>query len=150
MNTSQKAINAIKRFEGLSLSAYLCPAGVWTIGYGHTRGVKRGQVIDRPTADKLLVEDLISVERDVLRQTNGVPLTQGQFDALVSFVFNLGASALATSTLLRYIRQRRSAPDIAAQFGRWVYGRDKAGKPIKLNGLINRRAWEAARWQETN
>lgn len=144
MKTSPKALNYIRGLESLRLTAYLCPAGVPTIGYGHTRGVQLGQTIDRATAERYLAQDIASTEREVLRLTRGVTLTQGQFDALVSFVFNVGVGNFTSSTLRRYILSGRSNTEIAAQFGRWVYSGKK-----KLNGLVTRRAWEAARWQET-
>ena len=103
MKTSRDALNAIKEFEGLRLQAYKCPAGVWTIGYGHTDGVTDGMEITERQATALLKADLIPVEKAV--NELGVCKTQGQFDALVDFAFNLGIEALKGSTLLKCIRR---------------------------------------------
>ncbi len=137
MHTSQKGLDLIKSFEGLRLSAYKCPADVWTIGYGTTAGVKPGQTITKERAEDLLRADVKRFEDQVLRLVK-VPLTQGQFDALVSFTYNLGAANLGNSTLLRLL----NAGDYkaaAAQFDRWT----KAGGK-ELPGLVKRRAAERA------
>lgn len=140
MRTSQQGLDLIKSFEGLRLSAYKCPADVWTIGYGTTAGVKPGQVITPKRAEELLRDDVTKVEEQVLR-TIKVPLKQGQFDALVSFTYNLGAGNLANSTLARLL----NAGDYlgaAAQFDRW----NKAGGKV-LKGLVARRAAERAMFE---
>lgn len=140
MRTSQQGLDLIKSFEGLRLSAYKCPADVWTIGYGTTAGVKPGQRITEQQAEELLRKDAAQVEAQVLR-TIKVPLTQGQFDALVSFTYNLGAGNLADSTLVRLL----NAGDYmgaAAQFDRW----NKAGGKV-LKGLVTRRAAERAMFE---
>lgn len=137
MNTSQKGLDLIKSFEGLRLSAYKCPAGVWTIGYGTTAGVKEGQVITKERADELLRDDVKRFEDQVLRLVK-VPLTQGQLDALVSFTYNLGAANLGNSTLLRLLNAG-DYKGAAAQFDRWT----KAGGK-ELPGLVKRRAAERA------
>lgn len=141
MEASKILIEKVKEFEGLRLTAYKDSAGVWTIGHGHTRGVKAGQTITEKQADSLLRGDLLTAENYV----NGLKLnlTQGQFDALTDFVFNLGAANLASSTLLAKIRAKAPTDEIQAQFRRWVY----AGK-TKLAGLVKRREWEAQRWAE--
>ena len=118
MKTSQKGIDLIKQFEGCRLSAYKCPAGVWTIGYGHTYGVKAGQKISQKQAEEFLKDDLKSFEAAVNNYVK-VPLTQNQFDALVSFSFNVGSEALRTSTLLRLLNQGKYE-EAAEQFDRWV------------------------------
>jgi len=131
----------IKHYEGLRLIAYLCPAGVWTIGYGHTETAYEGQRIDVAQASDLLSSDLIKYEQAVNRLVK-VPLTQKQFDALVSFTFNLGAGSLQRSSLLYKLNQRdyRGA---AKEFTRWVYARDgKTNKMRKLAGLVRRRKAE--------
>ena len=144
MRTSQDGLSLIKKYEGLRLKAYLCPAGVWTIGYGHTRGVTKGMTITEEIADKLLVEDVADAERAI----NGlnVPLRQGQFDALVSFIFNLGVGNFNASTLKKLIlAQAKSDAAIAKEFKKW----DKAtvgGRKVSLPGLTKRRAEEAATW----
>ena len=88
MRTSRKGIEFIKAHEGLRLDAYLCPAGVPTIGYGHTHGVKMGDRITEEQAEKFLIDDLIVAETEVNRY--GLNINQNQFDALVSFVYNVG------------------------------------------------------------
>lgn len=140
MQTSQRGIDLIKRFEGLRLSAYKCPAGVWTIGYGTTAGVKEGQVITKERADELLRDDVKRFEDQVLRLVK-VPLTQGQLDALVSFTYNLGAANLGNSTLLRLLNAG-DYKGAAAQFDRW----NKAGGKV-LKGLVTRRAAERAMFE---
>lgn len=92
MVTSTKGLNLIKRFEGLYLKAYKCPADVWTIGYGHTKNVKEGMKITSATAESMLKSDLAECERDV--EKTKLKLNQNQFDALVSFTFNCGAGNL--------------------------------------------------------
>lgn len=137
MHISQKGLDLIKSFEGLRLSAYKCPAGVWTIGYGTTAGVKPGQSITKERAEELLRDDVKRFEDQVLRLVK-VPLTQGQFDALVSFTYNLGAANLGNSTLLRLLNAG-DYKGAAAQFDRWT----KAGGK-ELPGLVKRRAAERA------
>lgn len=134
----------VKKFEGFSSKAYTCPAGALTIGYGHTDGVKAGQHITAAEADALLRQDMARVESQVtaLAQSNRVTLTQGRFDALCSFVFNLGIGSLKGSTLWRKAKANVNDPTIAAEFGRWVYA---AGK--RLKGLENRRQVEADFWR---
>ena len=141
MKASDILIEKVKEFEGLRLTSYKDSAGVWTIGYGHTRGVKAGQSITEKQADSLLRGDLLTAENYV----NGLKLnlTQGQFDALVDFCYNLGAGNLAGSTLLAKIRAKAPTEEIQAQFKRWVYAKGK-----KLKGLVRRREWEASRWAE--
>lgn len=142
MSVSQKGIDFIRSHEGLELEAYPDPAtgGVpWTIGYGHTKGVKKGQKIDKATAERFLAEDIRDAELGVTRNVN-VPLTQDQFDALTSFVFNLGEGAFQGSTLLRKLNQR-DYDGAAAEFNKWVMGGPK-GKKRKIPGLVTRRAAE--------
>ena len=139
MKASEDCINAIKGFETLELKAYKCPAGVLTIGYGHTRGVNKGQVITEIQADVLLKGDLLAVEKSI--NDLGLTLTQGQFDALVDFCFNLGRTKLLNSTLYVKILDNASDDEIATQFRRWVYGGGK-----KLDGLVKRREWEVKQW----
>lgn len=137
MQISKAGLDLIKQFEGLYLKAYRCPAGVPTIGYGHTAGVAMGQTITQQQADDYLRRDVRQFERAVARLVT-VPLTQGQFDALVSFAFNLGEGALAQSTLLRLLNAGDHA-GAADQFDRW----NKAGGRV-LPGLVRRRAAERA------
>lgn len=137
MRTSQNGIDLIKRFEGFSPVAYLCPAGVWTIGYGHTAGVHEGDSIDGDTAEDYLREDLTSAEGAVEKYVK-VPLKQWQFDALVSFTFNLGAGNLYSSTLLKKVNRNPDDQSIRQEFEKWVY----AGGRM-LQGLVDRRKAEA-------
>lgn len=142
MRASETLIQKIKEFEGLRLESYRCPAGVWTIGIGHTKGVKKGQQITEAQALTLLRGDLLPFEQYVERL--GVCRTQGEFDSLVDFAFNLGTGKLASSTLLRKIRACASEDVIRKEFSRWVYSNG-----VKLNGLVKRREWEADRFFET-
>lgn len=135
MKISQRGIDLIKRFEGLRLKAYLCPANVWTIGYGSTGPhFRQGGFITEAKAEALLRQDLARFEREV--EAMAGPSTQAQYDALVSFAFNVGAQALKSSTLLKRHRAGLHGP-AADQFLRW----NKAGK-IVLPGLTRRRAAE--------
>ena len=136
MKSSELLINKIIEFEGCKLTAYKCPAGVWTIGVGHTKGVKQGQTITEAQAMTLLKGDLLPCENYV--NNLGVCKTQGQFDALVDFTFNLGTAALGRSTLLKYIRQGKAEQYIRGEFAKWVKSGGKT-----LAGLVKRRAWEA-------
>lgn len=139
MEASEMLVEKLKEMEGLRLEAYLDPAGVPTIGYGHTRGVRMGDRISRYWAEDLLRRDLRVAEDGV--NALGVAKTQGQFDALVSFVFNLGIERLEQSTLLRRIRDGDSRKAITAEWMRWVYADGK-----RLKGLEKRRAWEVERF----
>ena len=139
MKSSELLINKIIEFEGCKLTAYKCPAGVWTIGVGHTKGVKQGQAITEAQAMTLLKGDLLPCENYV--NNLGVCKTQGQFDALVDFTFNLGTAALGRSTLLKYIRQGKAEQYIRGEFAKWVKSGGKT-----LAGLVKRRAWEADRY----
>ena len=142
MQTSEKGIALIKQFEGCKLTAYQDSVGVWTIGYGWTQPVdgkpiRAGMTIKQETAERLLKTGLVSYESDVSRLVK-VGLTQGQFDALVSFTYNLGARSLSTSTLLRKLNAGDYA-GAADEFLRW----NKAGGKV-LNGLTLRREAERA------
>lgn len=136
MKISQRGIDLIKQAEGLRLEAYQDSVRVWTIGYGHTREVRVGQVITEKEAEGLLREDLDEFERGVLYATSPVKLTQGQFDALVSFSFNLGLGSLNSSTLLKKLKAG-DASGASFEFQRWVYADAK-----KLPGLVKRREAE--------
>lgn len=135
MKTSERGLALIRQFEGLRLAAYKCPADVPTIGYGTTKGVKMGMTIDKAEAERLLRDDVARFEQYVDKLVT-VPLTQGQFDALVSFCYNLGPANLEQSTLLKYLNTGLYA-DAASQFMRW----NKAGGKV-LAGLTARRAAE--------
>lgn len=136
MKTSNKGIELIKHFEGFKREPYLCPAGVWTIGYGTTQGITaKTKPITAQDATKLLQRDLEHFEKAVLRRVK-VPLNQNQFDALVSFVYNLGESALLRSTLLRKLNAGEY--QLEAEFLRWVRANGKI-----LAGLARRRQAES-------
>jgi len=136
----QDAIDLVKHFEGLYLTAYLCPAGVPTIGYGHTAGVQMGQTISAEQADQFLQQDLTGAAASVDRLVK-VAVNPQQRGALASFVFNLGAGSLQGSTLLRLLNQG-DYEGAAGQFGRWVYATVN-GVKTQLPGLVKRRAAEA-------
>lgn len=136
MKTSQKGIDFIKRHEALRLNAYLDAVGVWTIGYGHTKTAKKGMTITEAEAEKLLVDDLKTAENEI--NSHNLPLKQHQFDALASFVFNVGVGAFRTSTLLKRLKADVNHPDIINQLNRWIYGGGKV-----LSGLVKRRRQEA-------
>ena len=139
MKTSQRGINLIKQFEGVRLTAYKCPAGVYTIGYGHTRGVKRGMKITEEEASVFLTADLLNSEKAVERYDSVYHWKQNEFDALVSFTFNCGAANLRS--LLRNGRRNRS--QIAATLPLY---RKAGGKVLK--GMERRRAAEKALFLE--
>jgi lysozyme len=141
MHPSANCIALVKASEGCKLTAYRCPAGVWTVGYGHTRGVTPGQTITQDDAELLLESDLDDAAEQVASMVT-VPLTQGQLDALCDFVFNLGAGRLRDSTLLRLLNQGRHA-EAAGQFKFWVMA---GGHP--LPGLVKRRAAERALFED--
>lgn len=143
MKASRILVEKIKEFEGFRSTAYKCPAGVLTIGYGHTTGVKQGQKMTKEEADRLLLRDLIPYEAFVDKLN--VTSQQHKFDALVDFCYNLGCAALESSTLLKKIRACRPDAEIRAEFERWVYA-TVGGKKTKLPGLVSRRKWEADRF----
>jgi lysozyme len=145
MKTSAAGINLIKEFEGVRLKAYRCPADVWTIGVGHTSAagppvVKAGMEITNAQAMKILANDLVKFE-DGVDSAVKVPLKQNQFDALVSFAFNVGLGALAKSTLLRKLNAGQYDA-VPAELMKWTKA---AGK--ELPGLVRRRRAEAALWR---
>jgi lysozyme len=145
---SQACINLVKHFEGLHkltkdgmVEAYLCPAGKWTIGYGSTKGVKRGMKITKERAEELLIEELAE-HGSYVNQYVKVPLTQARYDALTSFVFNLGPGNFRSSTLLRKINVG-DFEGAALEFSRWNKARVN-GVLQPLAGLTRRRTAEAA------
>lgn len=139
---TEDGLRLIRRFEGFAAVPYLCPAGYLTVGYGHV--VKNPEAFRQPIteveATEILTIDVETAERAVLRLIS-VSLTDGQFDALVSFTFNLGAGALQRSTLRRKAN-REEHEDVPVEFLRWVWAGGR-----KLNGLIRRRQAEAALYQ---
>lgn len=135
MKTSEKGLNLIKQFEGCKLTAYKCPSGVWTIGYGHTKGVARGHRINQKQADNFLKEDIKQFEKVVQKYVR-VSLNQNQFDALVSFCFNVGSGAFQSSTLLKKLNEK-DYEGASTEFLRW----NKANGKV-LAGLTKRRSAE--------
>ena len=143
MKTSDKGVSLIKAHEGKRLSSYLCPGGVWTIGYGHTTAaghptVVPGMRITEREAEDILRRDLSRFE-DRVNKLVKVPLTQGQFDALVSFDFNTGA--LHSSSLLKKLNAGEYGR-VPAQLMRWTKGGGR-----ELPGLVRRRRDEAELWR---
>ena len=132
MNISQEGLCLIKKFEGCELEAYKCAAGVWTIGYGSTKGVKEGDTITQEEADHLLLEEMEEYE-GYINDLVEVDLNQNQFDALVSWVFNLGPANLKASTMLKVLNNKEYE-EVPAQMQRW----NKAGGKV-LEGLVRRR-----------
>ena len=136
MKISENGLSLIKHFEGCELQAYKCPAGVWTIGYGHIKTAHEGKVITQEQADEMLVEEMAEYEGYINRAVK-VELNQNQFDAMVSWVYNLGNGNLGASTLLKVLNMGDYA-GVPAQMLRW----NKAGGKV-LEGLIRRREAEA-------
>lgn len=139
MTPSSHAEALIQQSEGYYSKSYLCPAGKWTIGWGHTRGVKPGDVCSKELALIYLQEDLQEAANAVNRLVK-VPLNQNQFDALCSLVFNIGSEQFEDSTLLRKLN-KKDYLGAAKEFPRWNKGRVK-GKLVVLNGLVTRRKAE--------
>lgn len=144
MNLSGEGLALIKRFEGFSAKPYLCPGGHWTIGYGHVlKSLSQTETslsMTQSEAGSLLLQDVVTAEKAV-RRLLPVPLTQGQFDALVSFTYNLGAGALQRSTLRQKIL-RREHQQAVQEFQKWVFAGGR-----KVPGLVKRRAAEAFLYQ---
>ena len=136
MNISQKGLDLIKKYEGCKLYAYRCPAGVLTIGYGHTKGVKAGQAITQAQAEQFLREDIRPLE--TLLNDMRLNFKQNQFDALISWIFNLGAANFKSSTMYKKIIAHADDLDITDQMVKWY---NAAGRP--LLGLKKRRVEEA-------
>lgn len=133
MKTSSKGVSLIKSFEGCRLIAYKCPAGVWTIGYGHTAGVKSGDIITQETADDYLRNDLAEYEKAVMNYDGIYHFNQNQFDALVSFTYNCGVGNLKNLT--------QSGKRTLAQISTKLPLYNKSGGVV-LRGLQRRRAAE--------
>ena len=141
MKVSQECVNLVKFFEGFEAKAYLCPANVWTIGYGRTRNVKEGDMINELQAERDLLEELEEFGHQVLN-TVQVPLKQNEFDALTSWTYNLGVGNLQSSTLLKKLNSgdKNSVP---SEMLRW----NKAAGKV-LAGLTRRREAEAKLWEK--
>ena len=140
MRTSGQGVALIKKFEGCELEAYQCSANVWTIGYGHTRGVKEGDEISADKAEYILLEDLIEFETYV-DQLVTVSLNQDQIDALVSWTFNLGPTNLKESTMLLRLNDGQYS-EVPAEMARW----NRSGGEV-LEGLKRRRKAEGLLFQ---
>ncbi len=141
MKTTEILLKKLMEMEGCRLTAYRDAAGVPTIGYGHTKGVRMGDRISPLWAKELLKMDVDETEREV--RELGVARTEGQLDALTSFAFNVGIERLKASTLLKVIRDGGSKSAITREFKKWVYAGGK-----RLKGLELRREWEAKRFFE--
>jgi len=139
MEISQTGIDLIKKYEGCKLFAYRDSVGVATIGYGHTNGVYMGMAITQKQADEMLKEDIAPIEK--MLNGMGINFRQGQFDALCSWIFNLGIGKFNSSTMKRYIVAKKVDMDITDQMVKWYYA---GGKP--LLGLKRRRCAEANMW----
>jgi lysozyme len=137
VKTSPKGIALITEFEGFRSKAYLCPAGVWTIGYGFTLGVQPGDTITKEQAKRRLARELESYEAAVMRACTNEP-NQNEFDALVCFAFNVGAAGMAKSSVIK-AHNRGDHQAAARAFSLW----NKAGGKV-WPGLTRRRAAEAA------
>lgn len=146
MNVSQRGIDLVKSFESCRLTAYPDPGSAdgkpWTIGWGTTRGVREGMTITQQEADLLFLEDINAFAKSVTWMVE-VPLNQNQFDALVSFVYNIGTTQFANSTIRRMLNEG-DYEGAAGQFGRWVKGASGEALP----GLVRRRAAEKALFLE--
>ena len=133
---TREGFELIKKYEGLRLEAYKCPAGVWTIGYGHTKGVVKGTKITKEEAEELLKQDVSIVELQVVNTVGR--LSACKIDALVSFAYNVGVAAFRNSTLCRKVKANSDDPAIRNEFMKWIYAGGK-----KLQGLERRRKEEA-------
>ena len=140
MKISAEGLSLIKKFEGCELEAYQCSAGVWTIGYGHTKDIEEGMTITKEQAEEMLVDELHEYESYVNEYVT-VELEQNQFDALVSWVYNLGPTNLKSSTMLKVLNSG-DFDGVPAQIKRW----NKAGGNV-LEGLVRRREAEALLFQ---
>ena len=141
MRASSILIEKLKKMEGCRLTAYQDTAGVWTIGYGHTAGVKRGDRCTQYQAEQYLREDLAKFEAQVSNFRNLT--TQGRFDAVLDFCYNLGTGKYQSSTLKKRIDAGAKLADIQREFLKWTYAGGK-----QLDGLFSRRLWEAARFAD--
>ena len=141
MKVSQECVDLVKFFEGFEAKAYLCPANVWTIGYGRTKNVKEGDVVNKRQAERDLLEELEEFGNQVFFAVQ-VPLEQNEFDALTSWTYNLGVGNLQSSTLLKKLNSgdKNSVP---SEMLRW----NKAAGKV-LAGLTRRREAEAKLWEK--
>lgn len=142
MRVTKKAFEQIKRFEGCRLEAYRDAVAIWTIGYGHTQGVKRGMVITQEEADRMFEEDIAKFESAIEAIPGCKELSPNRWDAIISLAYNIGIGNFKRSTLLKKLQSNPNNKTIFQEFLRW----DKA-KGQRLEGLRRRRKWEAMRWE---
>ena len=136
MKTTNNAYNIIKYYESCYLTAYQCPSNIWTIGYGHTDNVQEGLVINEKTANLYLEQDIKNVEDQI--NNLGLKLNQNQFDAIISFVFNVGIGNFKDSTLYKYINKNVNDARICQAFCMWIKSNNSY-----LKGLARRRIDES-------
>ena len=142
MKVNKKGIELLHHFESCKLEAYLCPAKIWTVGWGNTRyedgsPVKKGDKITQERADELFLNILATFEKGVLARVKK-EVNDNQFSALVCIAYNIGLGNFASSTLLKFVNANPSNPAIRDQFMRW-----NKGGGVVLNGLVRRRKAEA-------
>lgn len=155
MKISEIGIQKIKTREELRLTAYRCEAGVLTIGYGHTAGVKAGDKITEMQAEEFFKRDVAEIERHLNKMIEqGTEFRQSEYDALISLIFTIGLGSFQMSTLRKKILSKAPATDCAAEFRKWIYvtktftEKNAAGELVKVkrkvvsNGLKNRRNGE--------
>lgn len=146
MRISQNCENKLKEYESLQLNAYICPGGVLTIGWGHTvlvdgKKIELGMTITKAKAQELFEQDIATVENPLANEPFANRLSQGQWDALVSFIYNVGWGNYKKSTLRKRINEDINHADIPNQFRRW----NKANGKV-LAGLVKRREWEVEQY----
>ena len=147
MRISQSCENKLKEYEGLKLNAYICPAGVITIGWGHTglvdgKKLELGMSITKTKAQELFEQDIATVEKPLANEPFANRLSQGQWDALVSFIYNIGWGNYKSSTLRKRMNEDVNHADIPNQFRRW----NKSNGEV-LQGLVKRREWEIKQYK---
>ena len=142
MKLGERGTEILKYFEGCKLTAYQDSVGVWTIGYGHTKGVYDGMTITQDQAEQMLLSELEENEGYIENMVT-VPLTQNQFDALVVWIYNLGPTNFRNSTLLKELNAGNYNA-AGQEITRW----NKAGGKV-LAGLVKRREAEAELFNET-
>ena len=144
MKTSEKGKQIIKIFEGLRLTPYKCPAGIWTIGYGHTAQMgafRREYAITKEEALDLLEKDLKKIEEELARNIDLSTVNQNQFDAFVSFIFNLGINNFNASTIKKKHKEGHFK-EAGDAFLMWIKARNSKGVLVPLEGLKKRRKME--------
>ena len=147
MTISQKGIDLIKNFEAYREKAYQDEAGIWTVGWGSTmwpdgNKVKKGDVMSREVADKVMAWELSNKIPHIENYIGKAELNQNQYDAICSFVYNVGVGAFRSSTLLKKLIKNPNDATIAKEFEKWVFV-TKKGQKVVSNGLVNRRKKES-------